>query len=184
MSFPLRAAVVLLSLSSLVACTKVKASTPVATPALSVPTPESRLVIPAPPVEAPVEVPVRLEPPPAPQTPPRVPTTPATRTPQPAAPQPAVTPPPTSDNGSPPQVLQTTANIGEMHKKASDLLDKAERDLGRVQKKELSRDSQEQYDTAWTFVRKSKTALDVRNYVLAVDLAEKAATIAGILAKS
>jgi hypothetical protein len=181
MSYPLRAAVVLLSLSSLAACQKVQARTPVASPALTVPAPEGRLVIPALPVEAPVEVPVSPDPPP-PTTPAPKPTgTPNNRPSQPAtlAPPPAA-PPPASDGL--PQVLQTT-NVGELERQARSLINNAERDLGRLQPGELSRDSQQQYSNAKTFLQRSKNAIEIRNYVLAVELAGKAATLAGQLVK-
>ena len=119
MSYPLRAAVVLLSLSSLAACNKVQARVPVATPALSVPAPESRLVIPAPAIEAPVETPPPARPAPGHATGAVTkPNPPSNRQSQPAAPAPQpVGPPPAAADG-PPQVLQTTATVGELEKRA------------------------------------------------------------------
>jgi hypothetical protein len=184
MSYPLRAAVVLLSLSSLAGCNKAQVRMPVATPALAVPIPETRLVIPAPPVEAPAETPPAPEPAPVAQPPITKPNPPNNRTSQPPAPAtpPPATPPPTTTE-APPQVLQPTANVGELQKRATDLLNNAERDLARVNETELSRESRGQLNEARGFVRGSRNAMAIKNYVLAAELAGKAATLAAALVK-
>ena len=184
MSYPLRAAVVLLSLSFLAGCNKAQVRVPLATPALAVPAPESRLVIPAPPVEAPVEAPPAPEPPPVAQPPITKPNPPSNRSSQPATPAtpPPATPPPATTD-APPQVLQPTANVGELAKRATDLLNSAERDLAKVVENDLSRESRQQLIEARGFVRSSKSAMAIKNYVLAEQLAGKAATLAAALVK-
>ena len=183
MSYPLRAAVVLLSLSSLAACNKVQAHVPVATPALSVPAPESRLVIPAPAVEAPVEMAPPPEPPPVTQPPTTKPNSPSNRQSPPAAPAPQPAGPPPAAADGPPQVLQPTGAPGELEKRARALIDSAERDLAKVVETDLSRESKNQLNEARQMMLRSKNAISIRNYVLAAELAGKAATLAGLLIK-
>ena len=181
MAFPLRAAVVLVAASSLTGCHKVPAHVPAPVPTLNVPVPDNRLVIPSPPVEAPVEVQTPPEPPPVSTPPPR------TRESSPSRPaQPPPTPPPAANPPvtEPPQpILQTTAKTAEQEKRARDLLANAERDLARIQKGELTKDGQVQYENAQQFVRQAWGALNVKNYVRAVELADKAATLATMLVK-
>ncbi len=180
MSTPLRAAVVLLSLSSLAGCSKALARSPVASPTLIVPAPEPRLLIPAPAVEAPVEIPTPPNPPPAAAQPPRQNNTPASRPSQPAPPAPQpVTPPPAAE---PPQVLQTTQRVSDLENRALNLLQNAEQDLKRVPS-DLSNDGKAQLREAQDFVRQSRAAINSKNFVLAVELAGKAATLAGQLVK-
>jgi hypothetical protein len=183
MSYPLRAAVVLLSLSSLAACHKVQARVPVATPALSVPAPESRLVIPAPAVEAPVETPPPPDPAPVTQPPVTKPNPPSNRQSPPAAPAPQPAGPPPVAADGPPQVLQPTANVGELEKRARTLIDSAERDLARVVETDLTGESKRQLYEARQMMLRSKNAISIKNYVLAAELAGKAATLAGLLIK-
>ena len=184
MSYPLRAAVVLLSLSSLAACNKVQARVPVATPALAVPAPDTRLVIPAPPVEAPVEAPPAPEPAPVTQPPIAKPNPPSNRSSQPTAPAaPPPTSPPPATTDAPPQVLQPSANVGELERRARELLINADRDLAKVVETELSRESRSQLNEARVFVRLSRNAIAIKNFVLAAELAGKAATLAAGLVK-
>jgi outer membrane biosynthesis protein TonB len=181
MSYPLRAAVVLLSLSSFAACAKTPVRAPVAPPALAVPTPDARLVLPAPPVEAPPEPPPPPDPAPVAATPPR-PRETNTRPPQTATPPSQQTAPPQNE-APPPQVLQTTANVSGLQKRAEDLVAAAERDLGKVRSGELGRDARVQFDNAWRFVWQAKQALKAKNYVWAFELADKAATLATLLVR-
>ena len=181
MSYPLRAAVVILSLSTFAACNKTPIRVPAATPVLAVPTPDARLILPAPPVEAPPEPPPPPDPAPAPPTPPK-PRENNTRPPQTATPPSQQTAPPQSE-APPAQVLQTTANVSELQNRANALVDAAERDLGKLKSVELSRDARIQYDNAWQFVRQAKRALSAKNYVWAVELADKAATLASLLVR-
>ena len=158
MSTPLRAAVVLLSLSSLAGCSKALARSPVASPTLIVPAPEPRLLIPAPAVEAPVEILTPPSPPPAAAQPPRQNNTPASRPSQPAPPAPQpVTPPPAAE---PPQVLQTTQRVSDLENRARNLLQSAEQDLKRVQPNDLSNDGKAQFREAPDFVRQSRAAIE------------------------
>ena len=181
MTYPLRAAVVLLSLSTFAACAKTPVRASVPPPPLAIPTPDARLVIPAPPVEAPPEPPPTPDPPPPP-TPPAPRREPNTRPPQTATPPQQQTTP-TQTEAPPAQVLQTTANVSELHKRAQDAVNAAERDLGKVRQTELSNDARVQFDTAWRLVRTAKQAMSAKNYVWAVELADKAATLASLLVR-
>ena len=103
--------------------------------------------------------------------------------PEPAKPQApaAVTPPP--PEAPPPTTLQTTppASQAEMERKARGLIAQARRDLGRVNPASLNADGKGQYDTARRFVEQAEQALKEQNSVLALNLADKAATIAAVL---
>jgi len=181
MSFPLRAAVVLVAAASLTGCHKAPVHVPAPVPSLNVPVPDTRLVIPSPVVEAPVEVQAPPDPPPVATPPPRTREASPARPPQPAPTPPPPVNPPASEASSP--VLQTTAKVLEQENRARALLGNAERDLGRIQRSELTRDGQVHYDNAQQFVRQAKAALDVKNYVFALELADKAATLATMLVK-
>jgi hypothetical protein len=150
-------------------------------PSLNVPMPDTRLVIPSPPVEAPVEVQAPPDPPPVSAPPPRTREASPSRPPQPAPTPPPAASPPASEPSSP--VLQTTAKVGEQENRARALLANAERDLGRIQRGDLTRDGQVHFDNAWQCVRQARAALDVKNYVLALELGDKAATLAAMLVK-
>jgi hypothetical protein len=64
-----------------------------------------------------------------------------------------------------------------------DLLDRANRDLQRVNYQSLSVDGKAQYDTARRFVQQSEDALRNGNLVFAGKLADKAATMAAVLVR-
>jgi len=181
MSFPLRAAVVLVAASSLAACHKVPVHVPAPVPSLNVPVPDMRLVIPSPPVEAPVEVQTPPDPPPVSAPPPRTRESSPSRPAQPPPTPPPATNPPAAE--AQPPVLQTTAKVGEQEKRVQDLLASAERDLGRINSRELTREGQAQFGYAQQFVRQAKGALEMKNYVRAVELADRAATLAAMLVK-
>jgi len=92
----------------------------------------------------------------------------------PAAPPPAPTPPP---------ALQTTANPSEAEQRTREALERAKRELGRIDLKRLNREAKSQYDIARRFVEQAEEALRVRNPVFAEQLADKAATLAALLQK-
>jgi hypothetical protein len=177
---PARAALAILLVASVSACGKVKASVPPPMPALEMPAPPGRLIIPAtipepsPEPVAPVAVqtPVRQN---NPQT-----TRPAERS---APPPPEPTPPAPTPPAQPP-VLLTTPNAGDLEQKAQSNIAAAQRDLQKVNYKALSPDAKLQFDTAQQYIGQAETALKMRNYVFAGQLAEKAATLASLLVKS
>jgi hypothetical protein len=81
-------------------------------------------------------------------------------------------------------VLLTTPNVGDLEQKARSNIAAAQRDLGKVIYKSLSKDAQLQYDTAQQYIGQADEALKIKNYVFAAQLAEKAATLASLLVKS
>ena len=101
MSFPLRAAVVLVATASLTGCHKAPVHVPAPVPSLNVPVPDTRLVIPSPLVEAPVEVQAPPDPPPVATPPPRTRESSPVRPPQPAPTPPPAATPPASEASSP-----------------------------------------------------------------------------------
>lgn len=163
------------------ACGKVKASVPQPLPALEMPAPPGRLIVPLPIPEpapepvapAPVQTPVRQNTPPA--------TRPAERTPSPST---STAPPPEPTPPAAPPVLLTTPNVGDLEQKARGNIAAAQRDLKKVDYKALSKDAQLQYDTANQYIGQAEDALKVKNYVFAGQLAEKAATLANLLVRS
>jgi len=90
---------------------------------------------------------------------------------------------PAREETQPPGTLQTTqpATQVEMERQARGLLAQAGRDLGRVDYGGLNADSKGQYDTAKRFIAQAQQSLKEQNFVLALRLADKAATIAGVL---
>ncbi len=60
-------------------------------------------------------------------------------------------------------------------------LGRAEVDLARVNRQTLGTEARAQYDAARGFIRQCEAALKVRNLVFAGQLADKAATMAGLL---
>lgn len=169
----------LLCLAGTVACTKVQAKVPPPAPpppALTTATPPDPLVVPAPLVE---RVPVQVSDP-APTA--AKPTPPASRGGDRVTPP--VTPPPAAPpEPPPPQALQTTANVGEIERKARESVDHATRDLERVDRNSLGKDAQNQYDNATRMLSVAKAALTNKNYRLAHEMAGKAAAMAGLLVK-
>jgi hypothetical protein len=83
-----------------------------------------------------------------------------------------------------PGALQTTspASQAEMVKTIRDLLTRAERDLKNVDYSRLSADGKAQYDIATRFALQAEQALKDKNFVFALTLADKAATLGRSLA--
>ena len=158
-------------------------------PRLEIPAPPPRVIVaiepPEPPPLTSVDVPPqpRAAPPstpvqaPLPAAPARVerrePAPPAAAVP--ARPAPSEAPP----AAAPP--LQTTTNVGEVEQRVRKMLDQATRDLGRIDYKTLNAEAKGQYDFARRFVQQAGEALTAKNFVLAGQLADKAATLAGSL---
>jgi len=190
----LRAAAAVLLASVSMACAGVHARTIPQSPPLEVPPPP-----------APIEVPFAADPdPPAaqPSSTPGVAGSAITKpkgTPQkpapprkPDVPEKAETPPATppvvtaAETGPPAANLQTTANVDELVAKIQGLLKRAAGDLERIEKsdvKRLSAAARAQYDEAKRFAEQADAALKVKNLAFAEQLADKAATLAGLLVK-
>jgi hypothetical protein len=176
MRVPPRGVCLLLLLAAAGACTRAQARVPPPVPGLLTPDPPDRVIVPVT-----IEVP---EPPVAPAPAPANPSRPVTRPERPAttaaAPPPA---PAASEPVPPPPVLQTATNPAELERKAKDSIAQAQRDLARVALPQLGANARELYDTAKGFIHQAEDALNIRNVVLAKYLADKAAALAGQLAK-
>ena len=184
------AALVVLSASASVACAGLHARTPPQGPPLDVPPPPSLAGVP---VESEPEQ-ALVQPSPAPAA-----ARPARRTPR-ATPQkpvpirkadkpdkteppPATPAKPAAEVAPPAPSLQTTAKVDELEQKIRALLTRATRDLDRIEVRTLSADRRTQYDEARRFAEQAEAALKVKNLAFAEQLADKAATLADLLAK-
>ncbi len=179
-----RAVLVVVLAFALAACAKQRVVTQPDLPPLAPPPPPARVVAPPdteepPPATAPEpdRKPARRV---APkndntQNPPKV-EPPKRDTPKPDTPVPQVDP-------VPPTTLQTAkpATQAEMERQSRSLLAQAAHDLGRVNYGGLNVDGKSQYDTAKRFIEQAQQSLKEQNFVLARALADKAATIAGVL---
>ena len=174
--------IVTLAIMSGAACAKARASTEPVMPELRPPPPPPRVVETFPldpvPTIAPSPVETALMTPPAPP--------PARPAPKPEPPKPegsvAVPEPPSPSAPSltlkpgPGVQAQTEASIRA-------LLDRAARDLQRVNYAALNADGRTQYDTARRFMQQAEDALKSTNLAFAGKLADKAATMAAILVR-
>ena len=77
--------------------------------------------------------------------------------------------------------MPATASPAE-ERKVRDLVAQAARDLGRVDYGRLSKEGKSQYDQSKRFSEQALQAMKDRNFVYAVTLADKAATLAAELA--
>jgi hypothetical protein len=106
------------------------------------------------------------------------------------APRQETTPPPTPPaavtSQPPPEApvlrAQPAAAAGD-ERKVQDLMKKATTDLNRVDYQKLSDDGKAQYDQSKRFNDQAQQAIKERNFVLALTLAEKAATLAAELVR-
>jgi hypothetical protein len=170
-----------------VGCARPKVKTEPELPSLEVPLPPSR-VMPLPePDEADAVVPLPAEKPANAPSRPR-PRSGADQTAKDAKkPEgtPAAEPPAPPQPGPPATPLQTTSPAGEseMVRRVDTLLGQARADLSRVKSAALaSQEGKEQQATVRQFIEQAEQAKTEKNYVLAVKLAEKAATLAADLA--
>jgi len=146
-----------------------------------VPPPPPRVAIPVSLPEQPIIEPEPEPPATAPTTtPPRArPDTVPARTVEKPAPPPA--PAATPETVAP--VLQTTVNVGALEQRASWLLGQAEKDLERVNRGQLAAQARAQFDRAMSFIRNARSALHIKNFNYAEQLAAKAASLARELVK-
>jgi len=170
---------VLLAIAASAACVKTHAQRPDPPSPLAAPAPPNRVIIPAV-LPDPVEPSTPpTPPPPTPSRPPatssRPPDRPAASTAAPAqaAPEPA----------SPPVVLQTTSAPGELDKQTRLQINTAKQNLDKINAKQLNSNAKAQYDMARGFIRQAEQALNAKNFLLARDLADKAAVLAKELAR-
>lgn len=179
-------AILALTASAAAACAKQKPVIAADGPALAMPLPPARVF--APPEEPiPVQVPqpeVADAEPPKP-APPRAVRPPRSAPPAEAA-KPEPEPPPVVAAPAQPEPgreLRTTSSAADAaaEKQVRDLLQKASRDLNRIDYRKLSNEGRSQYDQAKRFAEQADQAIKERNFVFATTLAEKAATLAAQL---
>lgn len=179
---------VLLLAAGAAACAKPRALTVPDGPPLAMPLPPPRVFQPAeePPHEPPPEPEVVAEEPPkpAPRPPARrpapAPTAEAAK-PEPEPPAAAVAPP---GPGDPARELRATPSAADAtaERQVRDTLNRANRDLNRVNQRRLSAEGRSQFEQAKRFAEQAVEALKERNFVFAATLADKAATLASQLA--
>ena len=186
---PLRAAALLacciLAFALATGCARARAASVPEGPPLAIPLPPPHEIVVEQVAEAaPPEPPPAVEPaPPAPR--PTVTRTPARQEPRAEAPAPAAapaaaTPPPGEVREV--RVAPAAASAAD-ERRVRDLLARAAGDLKDVDYKRLSNDGKAQYDQSKRFSDEAQQAIKERNFVYALTLAEKAATLAGELVR-
>lgn len=165
-------------------CSRARAQTVPDGPPLAVPLPPAHEIVVEQTAEAPPPEPEPvLEPavvPPPRTTATRPPARPEPRTDTATSPPVPATPAPAVDA---PAVRATpTAAAAADERKVRDLIAKAAGDLNRVNYKRLSTEGQSQYDQSKRFSEEAQQAIKERNFLFALTLAEKAATLAAELA--
>ena len=182
----LQLALCLLSSAALASgCAKARAQTVPDSPPLAMPQPPSRVFAPIedePLVSSPVA-------PEAPATP-----APGVNTARPPARRATTPPPPEKSEAAPPPVAAAPAPEPprelraaslpadpEAERRIGDLLNRAARDLNRVDYRNLTRGGKESYDQSKGFSEEADKALKERNFVYALTAAEKAAKLASEL---
>jgi len=166
-------------------CAKARAETVPDGPPLATPAPPPRVLAPVEEVlaeaPAPPEVPPET-PPPAPASPRPTPRRPPVATVEPKPPEtvaPAPQPAPPAE-----AIIRTPAANPAEEKKIGELLSRAERDLNRVDYRNLTSDGKQQYNDSKRFSELAIEAVKARDYALASTLADKAATVAsGLLGR-
>jgi hypothetical protein len=159
------------------ACLKSDPKTPAVMPALIVPAPPSRTIVPSSiepeePVAPPTSPATSAPPAPKPEVPP-----PATRTtPPPAATPPS--PPTTPATGAPVAEASVTAVMRELEARVEKSLLEAEGLLASVKPALLSPEALDQYNTARSHARMAREALSYKNFPYAQELTNKALTLA------
>jgi hypothetical protein len=163
------------------ACGPVQAKTPEDDAPLVTPMAPPRVIVPVP-----IDPPAPIEParPASRETTTAAPGKPAVATSSPAsvATPPSTSPPPPQPDPIGP-ILQTTANVTEAERRARATLGRALADLAHVDYRGLSPDARAQYDQAKRFITQADAALKVKNVVFAEQLADKAASLAGLLVR-
>ena len=175
--------IVTLVLASGAACAKARANTePFLMPELVPPPPPPRIVEifaldPIPTIEpSPVES--------ALSTPPARPPAPVPAKPEPAKTETALVMPERPASGAPSLTLKPGPGVhAQTEASIRGMLDRAVRDLQRVNYAALNADGRTQFDTARRFMQQAEEALKGANLAFAGKLADKAATMAGLLVR-
>ena len=159
------------------ACLKSDPKTPAVMPALMVPVPPSRTIVPSS-IEPEESVPLPTTPvnaaPPAPK--PESPPPPTRTAPPPTATPPS--PPTTPATGAPVAEASVTAVMRELGARVEKSLLEAEGLLASVKPAQLSPEALDQYNTARSHARMAREALGYKNFPYAQELTNKALTLA------
>ena len=170
-------------------CAKTKAAANTEAPPLSVPAPPPRVLAPA---EEPLATAPEPETPaaPAPRAPARTPPRRATGGQQPPATEPErqepqqppapTQPAPVAEAPKDVRPVPAPADPNE-ERKVRSVLQRASRDLNRVDYRKLSADGRSQYEQSKRFTDQAEQAIKDHNYVFAATLADKAAALAAEL---
>ena len=171
-------------LISLAACgSRARAETLPDGPPLAVPVPPAHEIA----IEQVAEAPPP-EPPPVPEPVPATPRPAATVTRTPARQEPRDTPTPVAQPAAAPQpaadapTVRASTSAGD-ERKVRELMSKAAADLNRVDYQRLSAEGKSQYDQSKRFSDEAQQAIKERNFVYALTLADKAATLAAELVR-
>jgi histone H3/H4 len=169
-------------LISLAACgSRARAETVPDGPPLAVPLPPAHAIA----IEQVAEAPPPEPPAPEPAPPEPRPATTVTRTPAPReTPAPVAAPPAPAAQQPPAEApaVRATASAAD-EQRVRELLKKATTDLGNVNYQRLSKEGKSQYDQSKKFSDEAQQAIKEKNFVYALTLADKAATLAAELVR-
>jgi hypothetical protein len=171
----------LIVLMGLAGCATTRAQGPIVMEPLQVPPVPPRVIVPdieevAPGPGDPADTPRPASKPDTPAKPPEKPADPP--------PPPASMPPPATTAESAPRVrTPQTANDEASEREVRAIMARAQAMLRNVDYRNLSAAARQQYDTARRFITQAESALRIRNYVFARNLADKAETLARQLGK-
>lgn len=174
--------IVTLAAASAAACARARAQITPSMPELAPPPPPPRIVETYPlepvPTITPGPIDGALAAPPVKETPPPPPRTEAPK------PAPAENERTVPASATPALTLKPAPGIaGQTEASIRALLERAARDLQRVNYAALNADGRAQFDSARRFIQQSEQALKVGNLVFAGKLADKAATMAAVLVR-
>ena len=161
--------------------TKARAETVPDGPPLAVPVPPAHEIA----IEQVVEAPPP-EPPPVPEPVPPVPKPTVTRTqvrPERETPAPVAAQPAPAPQTPPAEGTAVRGASAADERRVREQLSKAATDLNRVDYKRLSTEGKSQYDQSKRFSDEAQQAIKVRDFLLALTLADKAATLAAELVR-
>lgn len=167
------------AVAALSACATTQARTAVAAEPLMVPPVPARVLVPEIEEVAPVSLgePASTPAKPVPTRDPKASEKPETK------PEETPAPPPPRAEEAPRVRTPQTANDEQAERQVRAIMARAQATLNNVDYRALSQAARQQYDTAKRFINQANSALTIRNYVFARNLADKADTLARQLGK-
>lgn len=164
----------LMTVTASTACSTGRAATPIERPALDVPPPPPRVIVPLPPPE-----PAAHEPEAPPTKPPRPRPQPPRETAKPDPPDPALVAPAIPPATPPPQLrMPDTGDAAAASRQVRDIIERTRRTLSSTDYGRLSNVRKKAYEDAKLFAEQAEDALKASNVVFAKELAEKAERLA------